>query len=161
MIERVVKDRGTGSPALVLTTAVLMGAALGLGTFTFIYGQGLSYFSDNPESCINCHVMTEQFDAWVHSSHGAVATCNDCHLPNPPVPRWVTKADNGFFHSYAFTFDRFPEPIRIKPRNRRVVQRNCVACHLDMVHELLPTTVTGQAAHCYRCHGDVGHALSR
>jgi cytochrome c nitrite reductase small subunit len=153
--------RAGGSSALGVVAAALVGSALGLGIFTFIYGEGASYLSDDPEACINCHVMSEQFDSWVKSSHSGFAVCNDCHLPEPAVPRWATKTDNGFFHSWAFTFDRFHEPIRIKPRNRRVVQRACVACHLDMVHELLPTTVAGEAIECYQCHADVGHALSR
>jgi cytochrome c nitrite reductase small subunit len=148
-------------PVLAVTAVALIGAALGLGAFTFIYGEGAAYLSDDPRACVNCHIMSEQFASWGQSSHSRVAVCNDCHLPNPAVPRWATKADNGMFHSVAFTFDRFHEPIRIKPRNRRVVQRNCVACHLDMVHELLPTTVTGDAIQCYQCHVDVGHALSR
>lgn len=150
-----------GSSTLGVLAAAVLGTAFGLGLFTFTYGEGASYLSDTPTACINCHVMTEQFDSWVKSSHGGVATCNDCHLPKPAVPRWVTKTDNGLMHSVAFTFDHFHEPIRIKPRNRRVVHHNCVTCHLDMVHELLPTTVTGDAIQCYQCHGDVGHALAR
>jgi cytochrome c nitrite reductase small subunit len=65
----------------------------------------------------------------VKSSH------KECrHLQRlPPAPRfrgkWITKADNGFFHSLAFTTDDFHEPIQIKPRNRRVTQGACLHCH--------------------------------
>src|SRR5688572_31846264 len=40
-----------------------------------------SYMTDNPAACANCHVMREQFEEWLKSSHGKVAVCNDCHTP--------------------------------------------------------------------------------
>ena len=49
--------------------AVLLGLALGLliglGGFTFIYAKGASYLTNDPNACVNCHVMQEQFDGWV------------------------------------------------------------------------------------------------
>jgi cytochrome c nitrite reductase small subunit len=102
--------------------------------------------------------MQPQFDEWVNSSHTAVAGCVDCHLPHPPVRKWVSKAENGWFHSVAFTLQNFPEPIRIKPRNLRIVQDNCVNCHVQMVHEMLPATPGGERVSCIHCHADTGHA---
>ena len=32
-------------------------------------------------ACVNCHVMNEQYDAWLKSGHRHVATCVECHLP--------------------------------------------------------------------------------
>jgi cytochrome c nitrite reductase small subunit len=147
--------------ALSLTAAALFGATLGLGLFTFSYGEGVSYFSTDPEACVNCHIMQPYFDSWVKSSHHASARCVDCHLPHETVPKYIAKADNGFFHSVGFTFQNFPEPIRIKPRNRRIVQQNCNSCHADMVHELLPAVQSGEAVTCVHCHRDVGHAAWR
>lgn len=146
---------------LSVLVAVLFGALVGLGAFTFAYGEGVSYFSTRPEGCMNCHIMRPQFDSWIKSSHQPVAGCVDCHLPHATVPKYVAKADNGFFHSWAFTFQDFHEPIRIKPRNLRIVQRNCVECHTEMVHELLPATVSGEAVSCIHCHRAVGHAAAR
>lgn len=143
---------------LAVAAAVLAGMALGLGAFTFGYGKGASYLVDDPNACANCHVMDDHFDSWAKSSHSAVATCNDCHLPHGPVGKWVVKADNGFFHSLAFTTERFHEPIRIKPRNRRVTQGTCVDCHRDFVHQMLPATEGGDMLLCVHCHTDVGHA---
>jgi cytochrome c nitrite reductase small subunit len=31
---------------------------------------------------MNCHIMRDQFEGWSHSSHKAVAACNDCHTPH-------------------------------------------------------------------------------
>ena len=63
-----------------------LGIVLGLGLFTLAYAKGLSYVSDAPEACINCHIMREQYDGWLKGPHHAVATCNGCRVPrlNPP-----------------------------------------------------------------------------
>src|SRR5262245_46554672 len=106
-----------GIGVLPLLLALTLGLCGGVGVFTFGYGKGLSYLSSDPTGCTNCHVMQESFDSWQKSSHHAVAVCNDCHLPHDFVGKWMTKADNGFFHSLAFTFDDFHEPLQIKPRN--------------------------------------------
>lgn len=150
-----------GISALSLATTIVAGMFIGMSAFTFSYGEGLSYFSEDPKSCINCHIMDSHYDSWIKSSHHAVATCVDCHLPHDLIGKYIAKADNGFFHSWAFTFEDFHEPIRIKPRNRRIVQNNCVSCHQHMVHELLPSTIRGEAISCIECHANVGHAASR
>jgi cytochrome c nitrite reductase small subunit len=134
-----------------------VGALAGLGVFTLGYGEGHAYLSDDPEACITCHIMQSQYDSWLSSSHTAHATCNDCHLPNDFVGRWTAKADNGFFHSWAFTFQDFHEPIQIKERNLRILQGNCVSCHGALVTHLLPETVSGEALSCFGCHHSVGH----
>jgi cytochrome c nitrite reductase small subunit len=138
--------------------AVTLGVLIGVGAFTFGYGKGASYLSNDPQGCANCHVMQDSYDSWQHSSHHRVAVCNDCHLPHDPIGKWVTKADNGFFHSLAFTFENFHDPIQIKPRNRRVTQGACLHCHVDFVHEQLPVEPGGEMLACVHCHNDVGHA---
>lgn len=145
---------------LVVAVAAMFGVLGGLGVFTFGYGEGYSYLSNNPASCANCHVMQSQYDSWIQSSHHAVATCNDCHLAHDPVGKWVTKVDNGFFHSLAFTTGSFKDPIQIKPRNSRVVQEACVDCHQGLVHHMLPAEQGGDMLSCVHCHASVGHAQS-
>jgi cytochrome c nitrite reductase small subunit len=142
---------------LPLVFAALAGAFVGLGLFTFGYGEGHAYLSDDPGACVNCHVMQPQYDSWLNSSHQPRATCNDCHLPHGFLGRWTAKADNGFFHSWAFTFQNFHEPIQIKERNLRILQENCVSCHQTMVTHLLPERVTGETRTCFTCHHSVGH----
>ena len=144
-----------------LIAAVLaFGVLVGLGLFTFGYGDGVAYLRNDPAGCANCHVMQEQYDSWTNSSHQTSATCNDCHLSHDPIGKWVTKADNGFFHSLAFTTGNYPEPIQIKPRNRRVTQAACLHCHQDFVHTMLTDQPdSDEQALCVHCHADVGHAL--
>ena len=145
--------------AIVIALVVAMGSLCGLGFFTFGYGDGSSYLRNDPAACANCHVMQEQYDSWMHSGHHHVATCNDCHLSPHKVRKWITKMENGFLHSLAFTTGDFPEPIRIKPRNRQVTQSACVACHDGLVHAVLAPNEGSDELQCLHCHVSAGHAL--
>lgn len=141
-----------------ITFGALAGVVTGLGAFAFHYGEGLSYFSKDPTACTNCHVMRPYYDSWQKASHHTVAVCVDCHLPHDTVRKYIAKADNGYRHSVAFTLQNFHEPIQIIPRNARILQHNCLACHESMVHELtLGATTDEHAVTCVHCHSDVGH----
>ena len=143
---------------LAIGVAVLLGALVGLGSFTFLYGEGISYFSTDPRACMNCHIMRPQFESWQKSSHHTAARCVDCHLPHSFIPKYLAKADNGYRHSKAFTLEDFHEPIQITPRNARILQNNCLACHGELVHPLVAGATTDRnAITCVHCHADVGH----
>lgn len=142
--------------AIVL--AVFIGFLVGTGAFTFKYAEGFSYFSADPRACVNCHIMTPQYDSWQKSSHHAVASCVDCHLPHTFFAKYKAKAENGYHHSKGFTLQDFHEPIMIKKKNQRILQHNCVECHEDMVHELFRRDVTNpDAVSCIHCHASAGH----
>jgi cytochrome c nitrite reductase small subunit len=142
---------------LRIILALAVGTAAGIGGYTFLYARGASYLVNDPRACANCHVMQEHFDAWTRSSHRAAATCNDCHTPPGLVPKYATKAQNGFWHSFAFTTGDFPEPLRIKTKNRAITENACRGCHGAIV-----SAIEGEhagATACARCHGAVGHPL--
>jgi cytochrome c nitrite reductase small subunit len=148
---------------LLMALGLTLGAVAGVGAYTFIYAQGASYMTDNPEACMNCHVMREQYDGWVAASHRSVAVCNDCHTPPGLVPKYVTKAQNGFWHSFAFTTGRFPDEIFITERNHGVTESACRGCHEAIVEAIegshavrAAMSVTGELS-CVRCHRAVGH----
>jgi cytochrome c nitrite reductase small subunit len=136
-----------------------VGIAVGIVGYTFIYAKGASYLTNNPQACANCHIMQDHYDAWIKSSHRSVAVCNDCHAPHDFIGKYWTKADNGFWHSFAFTTGRFPDPIRIKERNRKVTEKACLYCHSKIVEDISATAAhhSGQELSCIRCHRDVGH----
>jgi cytochrome c nitrite reductase small subunit len=134
-----------------------VGMVIGLGSYTFLYARGASYLTDNPAACANCHVMQEQYDGWVKASHRAAAVCNDCHTPPGFLAKYAAKASNGFWHSFAFTTGRFPEPIRIGARNHAVTEQTCRACHGAIVEAIEGPHREGAQLSCLRCHGEVGH----
>lgn len=154
------RTRGVAKATLLtVAVAVMFGVFGGLGFFTFGYGQGYAYLGNDPAACANCHVMQEYYDSWLKSSHHNVAVCNDCHTPHDSfLAKYLTKADNGFFHSLAFTTGDFKDPIQIKPRNSRIVQQACLDCHKNLVNHLLPVEEGGDMLSCVHCHANVGHA---
>lgn len=147
---------------IALAAALLAGAFVGLGGYTFVYAKGGAYLTNNPSACANCHVMREQFEGWQRGSHHAVATCNDCHAPHSIIPKLAIKALNGFNHSWAFTTGRFHEPIRSTALNQSVTEGACRYCHGAIV-DAIETHATGQVRRgdeqvsCIRCHRSVGH----
>ena len=147
-------------PALAL--CMLAGVLLGGGAYTVHYAEGFSYLSSNPKSCVNCHIMRDQYDGWQHASHHAVATCNDCHVPHDTIPKYLVKAENGFWHSKGFTLQDFPEPICLRPVSLKILENNCVQCHHDLVNDILGHDSTGaQTPSCVHCHASVGHGSRR
>lgn len=144
-----------GVASLLLALAV--GAAVGIGGFTFVYAKGGSYMTDDPAACANCHVMEEQYAGWRKSPHHTVAVCNDCHTPHNFFGKYFTKALNGYHHSMAFTTQDFPEPIRITPRNSAVLEGACRSCHVDVVEQIEGPHRGGEDVACVRCHDTVGH----
>lgn len=156
-----------------LATAALAGAVAGLGGFTFDYASGLSYLSNDPRACANCHIMNDVYDSWRKGPHHAVATCNDCHVPPHFPDKYIAKARNGYHHSMGFTFQPaapdepgartvFEEPIRIKPANSQILQDNCLRCHGEFVHGVVRgSTSSDGAIRCVHCHWAVGHGARR
>jgi cytochrome c nitrite reductase small subunit len=141
-----------------LLICAAVGVVAGAGFYTFKTAKGLSYLSDDPKACMNCHVMGEHYESWVKSSHHAVATCNDCHTPHGFPDKWITKARNGWNHSKAFTLQNFPEPIRITALNLDALQHNCVECHDMLVSDIAGHKRAGAAAQrCTVCHRSAGH----
>lgn len=140
-----------------IALGIALGLVLGIGGYTFIYARGASYLTNDPQACVNCHVMQEQFSGWVASSHRRVAVCNDCHTPPDIVGKYVTKAQNGFWHSFYFTTGGFPEPIQITERNATVTEAACRNCHEPVVEAIDPTPHHAREMSCVRCHRNVGH----
>jgi cytochrome c nitrite reductase small subunit len=47
-----------------LLLAILAGAMIGLGGYTFVYAKGHSFLSNDPQAYTNCHVMNAQYDGF-------------------------------------------------------------------------------------------------
>lgn len=135
----------------------MLGALIGLGAYTFLYARGASYLTNDPAACVNCHVMREQYDGWTASSHRGVAVCNDCHAPHDLIGKYVTKARNGFWHSFYFTFGGYADPIQMTPTNAAVTENACRTCHADIVMAIDTRPRQHRTLACVPCHRNVGH----
>ena len=136
----------------------------GLFFYSIYLSKAGSYLSDNPQTCINCHVMVPQYATWNHGSHRELASCNECHVPhNNVVSTYYFKAKDGLRHATMFALRMEPQVIKIKDAGIEVVQQNCLRCH----EELLMTAeqqVNNKAFHseretrlCWECHRETPH----
>ena len=117
-----------------VSVIIISGVLTGLVLWVMYVGNAVSYLSDKPETCINCHVMNPQYASWRVSSHANVATCNDCHVPQDNVFRkYMFKASDGLRHSTMFTFRLEPQTIRIKSMGADV-EIKCWSCHEETPH---------------------------
>src|SRR5215207_3074986 len=114
---------------------VVIGVAVGIGAYTFAYAKGWSYLSDDP------------------------ATCANCHTPANFIGKYVTKASNGFSHSFFFTTGGYEDNIQIKPHSREITEKACRNCHGEIVGAIEPAhpALAGGQLACLRCHDSVGH----
>ena len=142
---------------LALTLLLLLGIPVGVGAFTFVYAKGFSYLSTDPRACVNCHVMNEQYEAWLKSGHRHAATCVECHLPHEGLAKWIAKADHGFRHSRHSR----SKTSRSPSRSRRAIGRWCrTTAYAVTRRSCTPSSATADAAReldCMHCHAGAGH----
>ncbi len=143
---------------LRLPMFLLLGLTLGMGLLLAHVSRATSYLSDSSETCINCHVMTDVYVSWQHSSHGRGTTCNDCHVPHTSVPReYAFKARDGLRHAAIFTLRIEPQSICLSGGAKSVVTENCVRCHEQRVGEVAACRYMPGDLRCWDCHRDVPH----
>ena len=143
---------------------VALGIIVGLGIHILNMSNAVSYLSDDPTTCVNCHVMYPEYATWERGSHGRVTTCNDCHVPQDNVIRkYMFKASDGLRHATMFTFRMEPQVIRIKDAGRNVVQENCIRCHANYLHPIALRSMGAKSIYdddervCWDCHRETPH----
>lgn len=144
---------------------LILGAGAGLLGYLVYMSRVWSYMSDDPATCINCHVMDSYYATWMHSSHGNNATCNDCHVPHNNVfSKYYFKATDGLRHSYVFTIHGEPQAMKAIPASQKVIYNNCVRCHDQLNTDMVKTGLLasnevsdGSNSACWDCHRDVPH----
>lgn len=144
-----------------LPSFLALGAAAGMGLFLVHASRATSYLSDDPETCVNCHVMNTQYITWQHSSHANVATCNDCHVPHDSfLSHYAFKAKDGLWHATVFTMRWEPQVIRLSKGAIPVVEDNCRRCHSQLLSHV-PLAGQSEDHRCWDCHREVPHGRSR
>ena len=139
--------------------AFAIGILIGLMAYTFVYAKGFSYLSNDPQACVNCHVMEDQYESWQAGHHRHTATCGDCHLPHDNIVHkyWV-KAEDGFHHGLKFTTGDYPENIVIRDVNMDVANEACVHCHADVTDDMRHGALNRNEVYdCVHCHSGIGH----
>ncbi len=160
-----VKPRGGWKyPAIVIT-----GAFVGLFIYTFFASRAYSYLSDDPATCVNCHIMGPYYATWMHSSHGKDTNCNDCHVPHNNIfNKYFFKAKDGLRHSAVFTIRGEADALQTIDASSKVIMENCIRCHTQLNTEFVKTgrmgfkdvkEMNGNA--CWDCHREVPHTRSR
>ena len=160
-----VKPRGGWRyPAIIIT-----GAFVGLFIYSFFHSRAYSYLSDNPRTCVKCHLMSPYYATWSHSSHGRNTTCSDCHVPQDNIfSKYYFKAKDGLRHSTVFTMRAEQTALQAIPASSQVIMNNCIRCHEQLNQEFVNTgrmdfkemkKNNGHA--CWDCHRDVPHTRSR
>lgn len=145
-------------PRMRLVCMASLGAFVAAAGWVAYTSNGLSYLSDDPKACINCHIMAPQYATWQHSSHARVATCNDCHVPHDSLARkYGFKAMDGARHSYIFTLRQEPQVIRAREASKAVIQQNCVRCHTSTIQTIAADVHGGSSRACTDCHREVPH----
>jgi cytochrome c nitrite reductase small subunit len=144
--------------------AVISGAMIGLFFYLLYISNAISYLSDDPKTCVNCHIMAPEYATWSHSSHRLSAHCNDCHVPhNNVLNKYYFKAKDGMRHAYMFTLRLEPQSIFIKEEGKHVVQQNCIRCHSNLVHDAKMLAITStyhdsfNERQCWECHRETPH----
>lgn len=145
---------------VIILSGILLGLFLYLGRISRV----ASYLSDNPSTCMNCHIMAPQYATWNHSAHREKTNCNDCHVPhNNVLNKYYFKAKDGIRHATMFTLRREPQVIFIKEEGKQVVQENCIRCHeklltdKKMMNRTMAFHVQRSERPCWDCHRETPH----
>ncbi len=144
--------------------AIIAGGVLcGLGSYTLYASRAWTYLSDDPATCVNCHIMGPYYATWNHSSHSRNATCNDCHVPHEnAVKKWFFKGMDGMRHASVFMMRGEPQVIQAIDESAEVIMNNCIRCHTQLNTEFVNTgridhemAMAGEGKACWDCHREV------
>jgi cytochrome c nitrite reductase small subunit len=144
---------------------ILAGIICGLSGYTVYASRFGSYLSDDPATCVNCHIMAPYYATWNHSSHSRNTTCNDCHVPQDNVVRkWLFKGMDGMRHATVFMMRGEPQVIKALDGSASVIMNNCIRCHEQLNTEFVKAgrmdyqmVKAGEGKACWDCHREVPH----
>ena len=144
---------------------IIGGVICGLGAYTAYASRFASYLSDDPETCMNCHIMAPYYASWNHSSHSRNTTCIDCHVPHEnAIRKWVFKGMDGTRHAAVFMVKGEPQVIQAIEGSSSVIMNNCIRCHEQLNTEFVNTgrinfmmAKAGEGKACWDCHRNVPH----
>ncbi len=160
---------------LLLSLVFVAGvASLGLMNFGIAYTNEMAF-------CTSCHTMHTNFAEYKETIHyqnpsGVQATCSDCHVPKPFVPKMITKiiAAKDVWHEMIGTIDtpekfearRWEMANRVWKKMKDSDSRECRSCHDFSNMDLSAQDRTARSKHsaapdkgqtCIDCHKGIAH----
>jgi len=170
-----------GGGALRKTSLILLALVfLGGIVFAGLFNVGLSA-TNEMEFCTNCHSMKIPLDEYKESLHyknasGIRATCSDCHVPKPFIPKMIAKvmASKDVYHEIMGTIDtpekyeamRWDMASRVWEKMKASDSRECRSCHDFASMDLTEQDRSARSKHgnaedkgqtCIDCHKGVAH----
>jgi cytochrome c nitrite reductase small subunit len=163
MIKKISFDFLTRKQKIIAIISI--GIICGLVGYTMYASRFTTYMSDDPATCVNCHIMAPYYATWNHSSHARHTTCNDCHVPqNNAAQKWFFKGMDGMRHAAVFTMKGENHVIQAIDGSSTVIMNNCIRCHEQLNSEFVNTgkvnikmVRAGEGKACWDCHRDIPH----
>lgn len=162
--------------SLILLTLVFIGGIV----FAGLFNSGLSA-TNEMEFCTSCHTMKIPFEEYKESPHyknasGIRATCSDCHVPKPFIPKMIAKvmASKDVYHEILGTIDtpekyeayRWKMANAVWDKMRASDSRECRSCHewdqMDLAEQSRSARnrhgrAEDEGAQCIDCHKGIVH----
>lgn len=166
----------TGRVKIIVLAVIFMVGVI----FAGLFNAGLAY-TNEMEFCVSCHTMQTPYDEYKKSLHyknqsGVQATCSDCHVPKPFVPKMITKviAAKDIYHEIIGTIDtpekfeahRWDMASRVWKKMRESDSRECRSCHEFANMDLSEQGRSARSRHaraeekgqtCIDCHTGIVH----
>ena len=162
-------------------TIVIVGVIFAAGIiFAGLFNVGLAY-TNEMEFCTSCHTMQIPYKELQENVHyknasGVQATCSDCHVPEPFVPKMIAKvmAAKDVYHEIMGTIDtpekyeqhRWDMANRVWAKMKATDSRECRSCHDFDNMDLTAQGRSARSKHgnapdkgqtCIDCHRGVAH----
>jgi cytochrome c-type protein NapC len=169
-------SRSAGKISILLAGTIFIVGAI----FAGLFNAGLAY-TNEMEFCTSCHSMKinlEEYKETIHykNASGVQATCSDCHVPKPFIPKMIAKvvAAKDVYHEIMGTIDtrekyeahRWDMANRVWDKMRASNSRECRSCHEFENMDLSEQGRSARKRHpramdagddCIDCHAGIAH----
>lgn len=175
--------RANSEKQLAIPLLLLSVMCVGVGVLLWAGFNAALDYTNTQDFCITCHEMKStvypEYQKSPHYSNasGVQATCPDCHVPQPFIPKILRKIEavNELYHKWAGTIDT---PEKFEARRLTLAKRvwarmesndsmNCRSCHTETAIDFTkhaPAAAPmkkglkdGQT--CISCHKGIAHKL--
>ena len=174
-MEKDPKSRSWFVKLILMSPLFILGILFSLG-----FSHGLQY-TNEMSFCTSCHTMKINLEEYKKTPHyksasGVRATCSDCHVPKPFIPKMIAKvvAAKDVWHEIIGTISTKEKYEQHRWRMANVVwakmkasdSRECRSCHAWDAMDLSEQDRTARKKHgraqdkgktCIDCHKGLAH----